>query len=507
MSYSDFKTSPWKNSDPVYKDSAFFEHNPAPEYATGEVLLSSLYRACGFPNCSEQNIPSAGRDFVKRTLMPRVHQSFGSKLTIGEWQDVMVAILESPKQANQSSKRFLQMMPLVPDVSLYSGSARLAGHPWNPGRLVQRMIVFGSKDREAGNQLWHLLCNALDVGDGDDVWARWLHQEFSLRRDKSIVWTPTDLPPEIQMHNLDKEDKATLSFPAQRFCSDLHAVIMAKDLMTRRQWTSMLEALLRLGAVSHVLWLCDVNARLWTCVKQLIGGGSPPAREEVMMRYVNCQGHYIGYGYPAMMVIRDYAAHYLASRIGLNAVLLTLREAGLGVEKLDSCQATADFLAKVARERVLLKEKGVLEDVQALHDNDARVLACKKGIGSNLVEFCRYTLGQRQTADESLRGYDQGYFLRKKTDYSKSPFVFSMGPASILTLVHCSLFNAAGPKSIQALRRHMAQYGVGVTREDVMSGELGRKLRVLGLVLDSPDAEGGMLLVSPFNGMERGTRQ
>jgi hypothetical protein len=503
MTYSEFKQSPWRNSDPVYRETAFFEHDPAPEYATGEVLLSSLYRTCGFSACPERTIPAAGRAFVKRTLMPRVHQAFGSKLTIEEWQAVMTAILESPKQENQSSKRFLQMIPLVPDVALYSGSARLAGNPWNPGRLVQRMIVLGTKDREHAQQLWHALSKALDVEDDDDIWARWLHQEFGLRRESGLKWLPTDLPNDAHMHDLPLEDKAALSFPAQRFCADLHAILKAKYLMTRRQWTSLLESLLRLGSVAHVLWLCDVNARLWTCVRQLIDGAHAPSRHEVMARYVNCQGHYCGYGDPTGQVIRDYAARYLMSRIGLNAVLWTLREAGVCVSSLGSCDGVGAFLALVEQERALFEKVEVLKDVQAMQDEDARVLACKKGIGSNLVEFCRYSLAQRQTADESLRGYDQGYYLRKRGEYKSAPFVFSMGPAAILTLVHCCVFDAVGPRSIQALCRHMAQYGIALTREDVMSGELGRKLRVLGLVLDSPDAESGMLLVAPFNHLAR----
>ena len=33
---------------------------------------------------------------------------------------------------------------------------------------------------------------------------------------------------------------------------------------------------------------------------------------------------------------------------------------------------------------------------------------------------------------------------------------------------------------------------------DLPQNELGQQLRMLGLVLDSPDAESGMLLVPPF---------
>src|SRR3546814_10239505 len=38
---------------------------------------------------------------------------------------------------------------------------------------------------------------------------------------------------------------------------------------------------------------------------------------------------------------------------------------------------------------------------------------------------------------------------------------------------------------------------------DIPQNELGQQLRMLGLVLDSPDAESGMLLVPPFRSEER----
>jgi hypothetical protein len=51
---------------------------------------------------------------------------------------------------------------------------------------------------------------------------------------------------------------------------------------------------------------------------------------------------------------------------------------------------------------------------------------------------------------------------------------------------------------VQRLCQHLGFYGIDVDRDDIAKSDLGRKLRMLGLVLDSPDAESGMLLVPPF---------
>jgi hypothetical protein len=48
------------------------------------------------------------------------------------------------------------------------------------------------------------------------------------------------------------------------------------------------------------------------------------------------------------------------------------------------------------------------------------------------------------------------------------------------------------------LRSHLAQYGIGATADEFRTGLTARNLERLGLVVDSPDAAGGRLLVDPF---------
>jgi hypothetical protein len=193
------------------------------------------------------------------------------------------------------------------------------------------------------------------------------------------------------------------------------------------------------------------------------------------------------------------------ARIGINAVLWHLEALGKHVPSIESCGELAAFLQLVATRRDELRSAGLESIVTELQEGErnARAIACKKGIGSNMVEFARHVLGQRQTANDILRGYDQGYILRKKAEYASAPWVLSMGPVAILAIVHCCLRDAAGPRSIQKLCAHLAAYGIRVDRDNVTTGDLGKKLRMLGLVLDSPDAESGMLLVPPFDGTPR----
>jgi hypothetical protein len=495
VSLNEFLASPWSKSHPRYED-AVFNIKSAPEFSTAEVLVASLYRACGFAKYSENEVPKAGREFDKTTRATKSFKDDPARVRVDTWRTVLHSVLESPKQPNQSSKRFLQLCPVVPDVALYSGSARLAGNSWNPGVLIQRMIQVGSMSRAAAEGTWHNLFEALSVGPSDDLWARWLQEEFQFRGKGTRAWCEVPLATDP---DLPEADKLQLQFPTQQFVKDLDAVVSAKARMTRRQWVSILESILRLGTATHVLWLCSVTGKLWTRAKEILDGqAAAPALEEVRSSLFNGDRRYLAYGNPAMGFVKQYASDYLVARIGLNLVLWLLGQEGLVDRPLISCGDVQHFFSLLEKHRELIVGLGMWRHYSELTESEAKTIGCKKGIGSNLTEFIRYSLRQRKTAADTLRGYDQGYVLRPRGQSDRAPLMVSLGPVAVLALVHSCLKEAAGPRSVRKLCDHLAAYGIDVDLDDVANSELGKNLRMLGLVLDSPDAESGMLLVPPF---------
>jgi hypothetical protein len=355
----------------------------------------------------------------------------------------------------------------------------------------------------AAEQLWKSLFDALDVTDNDDIWARWLHGEFVKRRQDDFKWAyvPLGDQPDIPF-----AEKSQLRFPAQQFVRDLKAVIAVKERMTRRQWISLMEAIIRLGCVTHVLWLCDVSDRLWRVAREVLDGAVVPDEEELGDRLFSPTSSYLVHGNPALRIIRNYASSYLVARLGINLLSWHIDPEGQNRNPMLSRGDLRSFLLEVEASVPSLASKNIIGDLNDLHDEHARTLACKKGIGSNLADFGRHALGQRLPANESLRGYDQGYFLKKKGRHASAPWVVSLGPVAILALVHCCLDDVAGPRSVERLCQHLARYRLGVDVDDISNSDFGRNLRMLGLVLDSPDAESGVLLVPPFQASDLSLR-
>jgi hypothetical protein len=359
------------------------------------------------------------------------------------------------------------------------------------------MILMGSRSFSDGELLWRRIFDSFEVHEDDDVWARWLQAEFERRRSKPFSWELVGLEKPAQM--IPDGERLSVLFPARQFVQDLQAVMEAKSSMTRRQWVSLIDAIVRVGCVSHTLWLCSVNERIWKYISIILGQSGPMLPRDpqgVLQTVLTSEKTYLSYGVPAMPLIRDHASRYLIARIGLNLVLWML-PAGK-VQQLSSAKDIVALLDLVQDKRDELVNAGFWDSFNAIRDEEAKTIACKRGIGSNLSEFSRHTLGQRETASDTLRGYDQSYFLRRRSDSSKAPWVLSLGPVAVLALVHCCLNEVKGPRSVQRLSDHLSAYGIDVDVDDINSSDLGRSLRMLGLVLDSPDAETGMLLVPPF---------
>ena len=493
MTLAKFREEPWRTSHRAYQESALAM---APEYASSEVILSSLYRHAGLEGATERTVPQRGRDLDKEVqwYRDRSRKPDAAALDADTFHTLIHSVLESPKLPNQSSKRFVQVTPLVPQAAVFSGSARLSSNSWPAGALVRRMVWLGSPDSMAAKVIWQSLFEALSVADDDDIFARFLQAEIE-------AWSPQPawaaVEPDEQS-TLDPEDRQGLDYPARRFVRDLGSIIDVKDSMTRRQWMSLLEAIVRLAAVAHVTWLCDVHARSWECIRAALDGSGPSDAAAARATIYPRAFQFLSYGDRALPGIKDRASAFLQARLGLNAALWALEAAGVEGASLSSAAGIADVCIRLRAHAAKVESTGIRNVLADVSERETRTLLCKKGIGSNIMEFARHVLGQRQAANPVLRGYDQGFSLRKRGTSNSSPWVVGLGPVSVLALVHCSLAGTTGPRSVRRLSQHLAGYGAIVDYRDIATNDLGHQLRMLGLVLDSPDAESGMLLVPPF---------
>jgi len=505
LSLTDFRERLWKSEHPSYDGSAL---SPvAPEYSTGEVLLGAAYRRL-LLGVQEATVDPEGINTLPTQLEPT-----------GLWDELLLGEggLASPALAGQRGTAILrQLMPLVPEVARH---ACVLGRPrsrWDPARLLFSTIASGNGE-ESAREILHRVRLALSVSDDDDLFARFVETSLA-----ALASSRPDTPPDpgFGAPAYRPQKGAGLS-PAERFCGDLGAILELKPRLTRRQWVVLLEALLRLGLSMHMLWLCRLNEIVWHAAISAAKGSAVAGPAEI--ERVAWEGHrftdpLLELGRDGIAAMRRRIEGYAIARIGLNVVLHALEDArcpwpGGPLGKPGSGgwtvpESLAGFLSHVAAHassaQAAVASAGypsLLDACRAIADAHLSLLACKSGPTKNLFEFMRHSLGQLQPRFEEQRSYDQAYLLIRKTRATSSPWPVQPGPATLIMLVHACCQSLGGlPVSVEDFRSHLADYGILAPAGELQGGQCSRNLERLGLVVDSPDAGGGRLLVDPFQG-------
>lgn len=501
---NDYLSDPWKKSSlhKIYKDS-FLHLTPSPEVATGEILLASLYRNVGFIDNKfvGETVWDLGRPFKKQLASGKRPYKAQSEIAfdIKLWSTVVNRVIATPNLSGQSRQRGSQIAPLVPDATLYSMSARLQGHPWNPGKLVARMILLGSDNYGSALELWQkLFCKLSVTPEEDDVWARMLQSEFESWRVDNIsdAWKkPSELPQDEDAFfgNLN------LEFPAKQFVEDLQIVLDLKRDLTRRQWVSMLESLCRIGTAAHVTWTCHANNRCCELIEDALNLGIRRSESDVAKELSTGKGFW-SLGQLTSKPIKEAARHYIEGRGALNLVLHMLDDAGFDMSKvgLRSTAEIADTLDYLVLHRSQFDFSLYLKCFNQMIESDPKVAECKKGSSKNVLEFLEHIARQRITSEAGLEGYDQGYYIEKRGNYASSPWIVGLGPLSTLLMVHCAASRVTGPCTVQNLCQQLAGYGISAEMALGKGESLNRRLRDMSIAIDSPDAEGGMVIASPL---------
>ncbi len=486
---------------------------PAPEYYTGEVILGSTYRAL-LLGVSEANI---NLEDVQR-LPDLLSQATGIAPEV--WSRIVLEGadgLASPQPRGRWARGtwLPQLAPLVPQIAAHAcaiGAQRSRGNPANL-LLVTFLRGLGKSQAIA---LSAKFAAALQVDEHDDVFARFIESRLDLVRPPYELGPSGTFSAEVDRYFDASGDSATPSPVAARFARDVEATLELKQFLTRRQWTVFLETLLRLGLGTQLLWTCRANEVLWRYTVDVLSGRPPPNEAELEANLWHLQiandplmeaGPGIG---PS---IRSRLGRYAVARVGLNALLHSLQEGGAGWvgPPLGLCEgsnystsagALDAFLNHVEQNRDTLTIDPIHE---AANVSDSWIRATA-GFNRNNAFFLIYGMGQLAPVDARFQGYDQSFILSKRGSIKsadgrpdRSRWIVNLGPSALVCLVHaCCRTQTGFSATMEDFRLHLAQYGIRASGDELKTGVIGRALQRLGLVIDSPDAGGGRLLVDPL---------
>jgi len=510
MRADDFRSRPFINH-PEY-DKSCLSIGVQPEYATGDVLLASCYRVLQLAAISESEVDLEDVNHLPEEL--DTPQAPGAL-----WEYIFHNGLRSPVRLGERMARPLpQLIPLVPALGHFSGVLGRPRSRWNPGRLAIYALASGAGPT-AFTEAVRALAESLDVvEEQDDELAVFIERRLSAlpKVKKNPVDDQWNAPEIVEWSRVPYRAQQEEPWsPAEVFARDLREVLGLKGSLTRRQWCALMESVLRLGLPTHVLWVCRTTGLVWRHVLDVLGGSSPPTAHELESELWNAhlgRGAFLDGGQSADPYLRRQVEAYTIARLGFNLLLSMLGDHGTpwqwpqavaGSTGRPAAEQLSFFLEALVPLRNQLgrdPKRRVLAQLGRVLDEQASRVSGSSGPPKNLYEFLSYTLRRRLSLEPAFREHDQGYLL-EKTGPRSAPWVVRPGPVLLMAMCFATCRSIRGaPATLQDLAVRFSSYGVRLSAGDLQESVVASDLEALGILVDSPDAGGGRLVLNPFRG-------
>ena len=489
-----------KMADHYFKKKGF-EFPRVLENAQGEEILGSLVRALRLVPVSEAKVGKNSRDLHRR-LDELGDSGLGPKSPSGLEKSERLKLFRTILASSiaDSKKGVVRMFPLVPEICRYSAVTRYAvtGNPSNPGGYLMNMLSRSAKNEEF-DDLVNQMLSALSIQEDedsqacDDLWARFVEKEVVSWREGLVEeWR---VPSRAHDFSLSLGDVVS---PDVNFSRHFPLLLELKKTMTRRKWIAILDSYLRLAMMQDVLWVCQLQQVVldlflvdFDCltVHELEERLQPKSiMKEGMMR---------------SRILDSQIGGYSRTSFGLKHITDHLEQMGLTFPENASLEEIVWYHKQA---RTLLSDdqlRDLFKDYNRLIEQADD--AWRKGFdgsGSrlkNIREFIEGSTKRQEFVKDAKSGFDQGFWFDKKHRSKRSPFMWSPGPVSVFMMVYlnCRELSVESVSTNEHID-FLATYGMDYSQKDLAHGSWGQTLRSLGLIVSSPDADGGVMIRTPF---------
>lgn len=414
------------------------------------------------------------------------------------------APLPQNARAGRGGQLHEEIVPLTPMACRLTGFLKRGkkDNAYKPIETLRGMIFRGTPDCTKREECWRSLQRAFFVGlEGDtpprDPWS--VLVESALIDHPDLLDDAINPPKEAGLGQPDPDKTPSPGygtplqyqfFPSKSLVRDLPRLAKLEAFVGRRLWIALLDCYLRLAFSANTFWSAHTQRKLADIML------NPQDRGDASL------GEFLTSGFEPMQLnahldqtVEKYCRDYQKSKYILSAFCAELSEKDVqeiemagGISTEEGSHLLLEGCTRLSTSQRAAVASRWQEDV----DDPTKI---KKGV-SNLQYSLRYGLGQREPKNGE-RTFDQGYWACKTGDYRKAPWEFRLSPVGIVLAVHLSS-RERNPATAYDLREWLREYGFCTSITDLSSGEVGKHLRYLGLVTDSSDAEGGMILRDPL---------
>jgi hypothetical protein len=468
------------------------------------ILIASLYRNLKLVEASESN-----SNHYANLLFDKINSenNLGSTFSNDELKNLFYTSLSVPSTDTQLKVKKFLINPLVPEIGNFGLAARHSANPWNPGAFIIEIIANYVTSSQDFIDIIIKLRSALIIDPiyESDLWALCVKNEFiaitnNLKIDGDINNHENYF---LDLYNKNKKKKQLYSYSknSKIVITDLYNIINLKSKLTRQKWVGILEGYLRLTIFNHITYTLNLSKSYYELINSKINNNNSVLNVDDLYDFLN--NKYIlndirlkvGSQRKLYIVknIENYSYYnsfifYILNEIGETSFVDFNDESFYRITK------KIILYLKDNRNAKLIKSKFNAEhETQLLKFNEN--YSSFKNIKESLEYLC-----SRKTSTNSKFISDVNFIFEKSTSSNNAPYIFNISAGVISTLTALIFLRQnytyefiSGLEFIKELQK----YNIELSIRDISEGKIKETLLSLGIVIDSPDTEGGILIMKP----------
>jgi len=484
----------------VKEKMRFFKLEKAPENIPSvSILIGSLYREINISLATEETTNINAQNLYDNI---NAHKNIGHLFSNTQLNKLFTSSLSVPISFAQNKKEKFFLSPFVPSNGSYGLAARNTKGSWNPGGFILEIIANYSTSEEDFINTIRLLFECLQV-DGDDPWARVMSEEFkSINKACDVV-----LNKDFQESNFRGKygHKKILKYSnqARRCIEDLKSIINLKGSLTRQKWIGVFEAYLRITLFNHIVYTMNLSRTYISFIQDKISSNEVVDKDDLEF-YLNQSLSSDYYLMDVDTVRSPYIEANVRKYCYYNTILdsIITEYSGDRFEDFNSIEHFVEFSNELVK-NINNKLSDLNDFIKEYKNQNEEMLEKISSIYPKTLKNakeCLEYLCQKKVTSKSDASPDVNYIFDRAVHKGNSPYRFDLSSGVISTLC-CLIFSRIneGQNFMSGVEfiKHLRGYNINLNIKDISTGKIKNTMQSLGVIIDSPDTEGGVLILRP----------
>jgi hypothetical protein len=482
---------------------------------SSSILIASLYRQIGLSPVEEAQVfINAKILFEKINGVKKIGKEFNNE----ELKILFNSALNIPISQLQEKSNKFWISPIVPVIGSFGLSARdnekLSSSPWNPGAFLLEIISNCTKEDDDFIDITEKLfeCLRIDDDSSNDIWSMILQSEFNSICNNLNVGHISNSFDKANILRKFRDYRQKKIVHASNFSktliSDLNSLLDLEKVLSRQQWIGLMEAFFRLTMFNHIINTLNLSRSYRDLIFSTLSMGRTNIEYENFMDFINFNIKLKNDSEKVSNIIRtDTDSKFININIKSYCHYNTFIEFlflkfDLDLEnKFESIDSFIDLTNELLTEIVDVDTFNKLtQEFLKTHELLINDVSENSGTLKNIKESLEY-LGRKKSTSGDYSRYipDVNFLFCQNKNKQGNPYMFELSPGIISVLTGLIFKRLNGQNFISGLEfvNEIKYYNIDLSIKDISEGSINKIMLSLGIIVDSPDTEGGVLIVKP----------